>query len=58
MQESQNHCTNKCTFLLLVPFCSTFTRHFLQFFVKLIFKDGKERLDLYPDMSRKQKKDV
>lgn len=31
-----NHCTNKCTFLLLVPFCSNFTEQFSQF-VKLIY---------------------
>lgn len=37
----------------LLHFHPTF---FAIFFVKLIFKDGKERLDLYPDMSRKQKK--
>lgn len=30
-----NHCTNKCTFLLLVPFCSTFTEPFS--FFKLIY---------------------
>lgn len=27
-----NHCTNKCTFLLLVPFCSNFTEHFFLIF--------------------------
>lgn len=34
-----NHCTNKCTFLLLVPFCSNLTKTFFWFFFffKLIY---------------------
>lgn len=33
-----NHCTNKCTFLLLVPFCSNLTKTlFWFFFFKLMY---------------------